>query len=84
MFLHFTRKYSVLWGLSDQKVACSASDFTRDYTVLCSLRDKAVLHINPNKALASRASGVNKLLALIGCLVALKFCLLKDHFDQTH
>ena len=39
----------------------------------------AGLHIKPNKALTNRASGVNKLLALIGGLVALKFCLLKDH-----
>ena len=41
-------------------------------------------YIKPNKWLANRASVVNKLLALIGCLVALKFSLLKYHFDHTH
>ena len=40
------------------------------------------LYLKPNKALANRASGVNKLLALIGDLVAVKFCLPLDHFDH--
>ena len=35
--------------------------------------------VKPNKALANWATGVNKLLALVGGLIALKFCLLKDH-----
>ena len=41
------------------------------------------LHIKPIKALANRASGVNKLLALIGDFLALKFCLPIDHFYHT-
>ena len=42
-----------------------------------------MLHIRRNKALANQASGLNNLIALIGGLVALKFCLLEDHFDDT-